>query len=321
MFSNPTFIYGFVFLATLLLIDTLLRYLRSNRRRKTEARNRLDALREKHGEGDGAYKELLARRGFVQLGNEQSVGGWVNMMIGQAGLELNLTQRVIYVFVFFIVSLVFGTTFVTNNIYLAFVFGGFFAAAVAALIIRFLRDRRIKAFTRQLPQAIDIIVRSLKAGHPLTAAIKLCAREMPDPIGSEFGILTDQLTFGSALDQGMLNMIDRVGVAELNLMAVTVSVQKGTGGNLSEILENLSQMIRDRLMIKAKIKAISSEGRITGWIMFCFPFFLFFMIRALVPTYFDELWESGYGPIVVWSCLIMMFFGMMIIRKLVNFDF
>ena len=321
MFSNPTFIYGFVFLATLLLVDALLRYLRSNRRRKTEARNQLDALREKHGEGGEAYKELLARRGFGQLGSEQNVGGWINMMIGQAALELNLTQRAVYVFMFFVIGFVVGTTFVTDNVYLAVIFGAFFAAAVAALIIRFLRDRRIKAFTRQLPQAIDIIVRSLKAGHPLTAAIKLCAREMPDPIGSEFGILTDQLTFGSALDQGMLNMIERVGVPELNLLAVTVSVQKGTGGNLSEILENLSQMIRDSLMIKAKIKAISAEGRVTGWIMFGFPFFLFFMIRTLVPTYYDNVWESGYGPIIVWTCLIMMFFGMIIIRKLINFDF
>lgn len=144
---------------------------------------------------------------------------------------------------------------------------------------------------------------------------------MPDPIGSEFGILSDQLTFGSELDAGMLNMIDRVGVAELNLLAVTVSVQKGTGGNLSEILENLAQMIRDRLMIKAKIKAISAEGRITAWIMMLFPVFLYYMILFLVPTYYDKLWETGYGAYVVWGCLIMIFFGMMIIRKLINFDF
>ncbi|MEN8872525.1 MAG: type II secretion system F family protein, partial [Pacificibacter sp.] len=169
--------------------------------------------------------------------------------------------------------------------------------------------------------AIDIVVRSLQAGHPLTSAIKLCAREMPDPIGSEFGILSDQLTFGSELDAGMLNMIDRVGVGELNLLAVTVSVQKGTGGNLSEILENLAQMIRDRLMIRAKIKAISAEGRITAWIMMLFPVFLFYMILFLVPTYYDQLWETGYGAYVVWGCLIMIFFGMMIIRKLINFDF
>ncbi|MEC7668488.1 MAG: type II secretion system F family protein, partial [Pseudomonadota bacterium] len=169
--------------------------------------------------------------------------------------------------------------------------------------------------------ALDIIVRSLSAGHPLGTSIALVSREMPDPIGSEFGILSDQLTFGSELEQAMLNMYDRVGAPELNMVTVSVSVQRGTGGNLAEILENLAQMIRDRLMIKAKIKAISAEGRITAWIMLLFPFGLFYMLKAMVPTYFDLVWESGYGGLVVGVCLTLLFFGMIVIRKLVNFDY
>ena len=184
-----------------------------------------------------------------------------------------------------------------------------------------MRNRRIKTFTEQLPAAIDVITRSLKAGHPVVAAIALVAREMPDPIGSEFGILNDQMTFGSDLEQAMMNMYNRVGAPELNLLTVTVSVQRGTGGSLSEILENLSQMIRDRLMIRSKIKAISAEGRITAWIMLIFPFGLYYMILFLVPTYFDLVWESGYGPYFVVGCLSMIFMGMMIIRRLINFDF
>ncbi|MBO6868434.1 MAG: type II secretion system F family protein, partial [Thalassococcus sp.] len=129
------------------------------------------------------------------------------------------------------------------------------------------------------------------------------------------------LTFGSELEQAMLNMYDRVGATELNMVTVSVSVQRGTGGNLAEILENLAQMIRDRLMIKAKIKAISAEGRITAWIMLLFPFGLFYMLKFMVPTYFDLVWESGYGGLVVGICLTLLFFGMIVIRKLVNFDF
>lgn len=188
-------------------------------------------------------------------------------------------------------------------------------------ILHRLSTQRIKKFTTQLAPAIDIIVRSLNAGHPLVAAIALVSREMPDPLGSEFGILSDQMTFGSELDQAMLNMIDRVGAPELDLLAVTVSVQRGTGGNLSEILENLAAMIRDRLMIKAKIRAISAEGRATGWIMVAFPFLLFFMINALAPTYFDPVWESGYGTHFVVGCLFMIFLGLLVIRRIVNFDF
>ena len=183
------------------------------------------------------------------------------------------------------------------------------------------RARRIAKFVAQLPDALDIIVRSMNSGHPLTTAIALVGREMPDPIGSEFGILSDQLTFGSELDDAMLRMVDRVGADELNLLAVTVSVQRSTGGNLSEILENLSGMIRDRAMLRNKIRAISAEGRITAIIMAAFPFLLYLMISSLVPTYFDPVWESGYGTTVVLSILVLMSFGLLILYKLVKFDF
>ena len=183
------------------------------------------------------------------------------------------------------------------------------------------RAKRIKRFVSQLPPALEIIVRSLNAGHPLTAAIALVGREMPDPIGSEFGMLSDQLTFGSELDQAMLSMVDRVGADELNLLAVTVSVQRNTGGNLAEILENLSNMIRDRAMIRGKIRAISAEGRITAVIMAIFPVLLFLMIRALVPTYFDPIWETGYGTEIVVGTLAFMSIGIFILNRLVSFDF
>lgn len=320
MFTSPFFIYGAIFVATIVFVDAVFRFLGSRVKRKKETRNRLETLRDTEG-ADTAYKELLTRRGFGGRRREQSIASWINTMIGQSALEISTSRRVLYAILLWIAGFVIGTLFVSNNPYVLVGFSFVFLVVAAFMIIYVVRQRRMTAFTRQLPQAIDIVVRSLQAGHPLTSAIKLCAREMPDPIGSEFGILSDQLTFGSELDAGMLNMIDRVGVGELNLLAVTVSVQKGTGGNLSEILENLAQMIRDRLMIKAKIKAISAEGRITAWIMMLFPVFLFYMILFLVPTYYDKLWETGYGAYVVWGCLIMIFFGMMIIRKLINFDF
>lgn len=147
-----------------------------------------------------------------------------------------------------------------------------------------------------------------------------CNNKFASNVGSS-GILNDQLTFGAELDQAMRNMHDRVGAPEINLLTITVSVQRGTGGNLAEVLENLSQMIRDRHLIKAKIRAISSEGRITAWVMVLFPVGLFYMILFLVPNYYDEVWETGYGAYVVVGCLAMIFMGVLIIRRIVNFDF
>lgn len=320
MFSNPVVFYGLIFAAALLLVDGLFRLVVSLRRSKSDVTNRLEGIKQKSGTEE-AYGELLKRRGMGGRGGTQSIGNQINKFIAQTGLEISLPWRVMYMFGLLCIGYLLAVLFFRFGTVMVYAFSLVFPVVMAFLILYYFRNRRIKKFTHQLPEAIDIIVRSLNAGHPLTAAIALVAREMPDPLGSEFGILSDQMTFGSELEQAMLNMVDRVGASELNLLTVSVSVQRGTGGNLSEILENLGQMIRDRLTIKAKIKAISAEGRITAWIMLLFPFGLYYMILFLVPTYYDNVWESGYGTYIVTGCLIAIFMGMLVIRRLVNFDF
>ena len=320
MFNDPLTLYGIVFVATLLLVDTLFRVIFGRRQRKAEVRNRLENLKLKSGD-QVAYHELLNRRGVESRDGAVTVGGWFKKLMIQSGIEMGIGRRLMYLVLFFVIGFLIAAFFISPVFYVRIAFGIIFAPALAVFLVYQARARRIKRFTAQLAPAIDIIVRSLNAGHPLNSAIKLVSREMPDPVGSEFGVLSDQMTFGSELEQAMLLMIDRVGAPELGLLAVTVSVQRGTGGNLSEILENLAGMIRDRLMIKAKIRAISAEGRATAVIMLIFPFLLFFMIRFLVPTYFDLVWESGYGTIIVVICLTLIFAGMLIIRRLINFDF
>ncbi|WP_137700750.1 type II secretion system F family protein [Marimonas lutisalis] len=320
MFSSPIIIYGLVFAAVLLLTDTLLRLLFSSRRSSAEVKNRLESLKVDKG-ADIAYTDLLLRRGISGGIGGESLAQRIQRYYAQTGLEISKSRRVLYFLALLFLGYAVAEIVFNLNLIFSTIFSMIFTIVVSSLTIYILRSKRIKKFNQQLPPGIDIIVRSLNAGHPLNAAIALLAREMPDPIGSEFGILNDQMTFGSDLDQAMQNMIERVGAPELNLLAVTVSVQRNTGGNLSEILENLAQMMRDRLMIKAKIRAISAEGRFTSWLMMLFPFFLFAMIYSLVPTYFDEVWESGYGEVLVIGCLVFMAFGMIVIRRLVNFDF
>ncbi|MBD3666215.1 type II secretion system F family protein [Sulfitobacter aestuariivivens] len=320
MFENPYVFYGLIFAAALLSIDTLLRAVSTIRRANSDVANRLEALRQTKG-AENAFGELLKRRGIGGRDGEQTLGGWFNQLIAQTGREYSMPRRIVSVAFLCLVGYILGALFVTQNTTYLVVFALIFGFGSAILLLIMMRRNRIKVFTAQLAPAIDIIVRSLNAGHPLTTSIALVSREMPDPIGSEFGILSDQMTFGSELEQAMLNMYDRVGADELNMVTVSVSVQRGTGGNLAEILENLAQMIRDRLMIRAKIRAISAEGRITAWIMLLFPFGLFYMLLFMVPVYFDPVWESGYGGIVVGVCLALIFFGMIVIRRLVNFDF
>ncbi|MGC9370873.1 MAG: type II secretion system F family protein [Paracoccaceae bacterium] len=313
-------IYAGIFVAALLFIDTLLRTVFGARRSAVEINSRLRALKSS-GNQTASYTEILKGRGLSSDWDRAFTQQWFARLYSQSGLQMTPARRMIYLLLFFLIGWILAFSLLNVSVLGQVILAAAFSVGVALALVLYRRNKRIKHFTTQLPPALDIIVRSLNAGHPLNAAIALVAREMPDPIGSEFGILSDQLTFGADLETSMINMYERVGAGELKLLAVTVTVQRGTGGNLSEILENLAGMIRARIMLKAKIRAISAEGRITAMIMAAFPFFLFAMIRTLVPTYFDPLWESGYGMQVVVSCLVIMSFGIFVLYRLVNFDF
>lgn len=310
-------IYALIFGAVLLIVDGLLRWLLGARQRKREVNDRLARLAA-GGDQVAAYNSLLKDRSLGQ--GDGGITEWYLRMYRQSGLAMSVQRRIAYVVVILLACWVFAAWMVPEPL-LQVPLAVILATAVVTLLLLQIRARRIAAFVKQLPPALEIIVRSLNAGHPLTAAIALVGREMPDPIGSEFGILSDQMTFGAELDSAMLNMIDRVGADELNLVAVTVSVQRGTGGNLGEILENLSGMIRDRAMLRNKIRAISAEGRMTAVVMSIFPFGLYFLIRLLMPTYFDPLWESESGTLVFAILGTMMVIGTFVLNRMVKFDF
>lgn len=321
MTDNLLMLYGLIFVAALLVVDTLLRLLSNSMRSRKDVANRLEGLRQS-GKGDAEpHMQLLRARGLATRRGEIELSNSVSKFLGQTGLRISAIRMAMYLIAFIILGSIVGRFLVGIAGPMQIVFAVVFGLGLGFFVLWFRRYQRIKAFTYQLPDALDVMIRSLNAGHPLNSSIALVAREMPDPLGSEFGILNDQMTFGAELEIAMVNMYNRVGASEINMVTVSVSVQRGTGGNLAEILSNLSQMIRDRLMLKRKILAISAEGRITAWIMLLFPFGLFYMVRFLVPSYFDPLWETGYGPHVVFGCLVGIFMGMIVIRRLVNFDY
>lgn len=316
---STTIIYAFVFAAVLLLVDAITRAVTGLSRSRSEVNARLARLSE-GGDQNATYQRLLQERGIGEGFLDTGILGWIARMYRQSGLQMPFRNRVLYVLVVTLATMLVAR-FVTPSGLMQILFGLVVGPLICLVLVMRIRARRLKKFVEQLPLAIDIIVRSLNAGHPVLSAISLVGREMPDPIGSEFGLLSDQLTFGLELDRAMLNMVDRVGADELNLLAITVSVQRGTGGNLSEILENLSQMIRDRTMLKAKIRAISAEGRMTARIMAVFPFLLYLLISTLAPQYFDPVWDSGYGNVMIFGVLAFLSVGLIVLNRIVRFDF
>lgn len=169
-----------------------------------------------------------------------------------------------------------------------------FAAAIILpwLTISIMAGRRKKKFGEQLPPAIDLIVRSLEAGHPVAIALGMVAKEMPDPIGTEFGIAVDEMTYGLRMDEALQNMVKRFPSGDLQFLIMAVQIQRTTGGNLGEILNNLSSIIRARHNMYKKIKAISAEGRASGIVVGLLPFVVGGLIMIVNPSYFTLVSED-----------------------------
>lgn len=181
------------------------------------------------------------------------------------------------------------------------------------------RRRRLNRFALQLPDAVDVIVRSLKAGHPVPTAIAMVAKEMADPIGSEFGIVADEMTYGLDLDVALRNMTDRVGLADLNFLVVAVAIQSRVGGNLAEILAALSRVIRERFRMRGKIKALSAEGRFSAVVLSILPFIMIAAISVLNPTYYSEVTDDSLFTPVMTVGFSLMAIGIFVMYRMVNF--
>ena len=190
-----------------------------------------------------------------------------------------------------------------------------------AMVLVQIRNRRARDISRQLPDGIDLMVRSLRAGHPLNTAFQVIAREMPDPLGSEMGIVADTITYGDDLTDAVLAFADRVGVEDARYLAVAINIQAGTGGNLARVLEALAQVIRARFAMMRKIKALSAEGRITAVIVSAVPFIIFVALNLLSPTYYGDVADEPlYMPILVTGAVLTVI-NAIVLRRLVRFHF
>ncbi|MEP5938629.1 MAG: type II secretion system F family protein [Erythrobacter sp.] len=192
------------------------------------------------------------------------------------------------------------------------------AIVIPWMVISRMAAAQRKKMEYQFPIALDIFVRALRSGHPIASAIDLLTREMDDPIGSEFGLISDEVAYGADLVGALENMADRWELEDMKMFVVSLSVQSQTGGNLAEILDNISKVIRDRHQMFMKVKALSSEGRMTGWMLTALPVFAFVSIFLVTPQYYLANAEDPifiYGSI---SLVIMYFLGVYIIRRLID---
>jgi len=198
---------------------------------------------------------------------------------------------------------------------------GALAGFVPTTLLRYQRTQRLLKFEEQFPEGLALISRALKAGHTFTTGLAMVAEEMPKPIGPEFKLLYDQQNYGMPLPDALKEFARRVLLLDARFFVTAVLIQRESGGNLSEILDNIATVIRDRFRVKRQIRVISAHARITGFVLVCVPPALAFMLFLINPDHLRTLTGSPLGMQMIYAAIIMQVTGTLIIRKMVQLEY
>lgn len=244
--------------------------------------------------------------------------GRLQVIINQANMQYTLGF-------FILVSMAFGLVgYLVGWIFLKTIWQsipiGFACMSLPYLHLLVKKKERMAKFEKQLPEALDLIARALKAGHAFTSGMKLVAEEFNDPIGPEFDETLDEINFGLSVDDALKNLIKRVECMDLRFFVVAVILQRETGGNLAEIIESLAHLIRERFKFRGKVRVLSAEGRLSAGILVAVPFLLFAGILVLNPNYVGTLIQDPIGQTVSAISVVMMVVGIFIIRRIIDID-
>lgn len=207
----------------------------------------------------------------------------------------------------------------TGQVAFGFVLG-LVAAAIPGFWVMRKRRKRFDEFEGGLPEALDLMVSALRAGHSLVAALRLVAHESPDPIGGEFRICFEEQNYGLELRTAMENLIQRVPVQDLRIVATAILIQKESGGNLAEVLEKGANLIRERFKLKREVRTRTAQGRLTGWILSLLPIIMGFLLYMINPKMMSVLWTRDIGIKLLYAAAGLMVVGGLIIRKIVNME-
>lgn len=261
--------------------------------------------------------ELRKQRGLTAAGERSSSLRWLSNLIVASGLPYDQKKWLTYVALAALIGCG-GLGFLTKNPF-GFVGGALLGGVIVPLgVLKFKANKRASALGFQLPQALDIIVRSLEAGHPVPAAVALVGREMSDPIGTEFGMAADEIAYGATLEQAIERMAERCQHADVDLFAATVRLQERTGGNLTGLLKLNANTVRERHKMRLKIKAASSEGRASAMILTAAPFIALGLIVMISPKFYGDVINEPMVKYGLAGLGFWVFLGNLIMRRMID---
>jgi tight adherence protein B len=240
----------------------------------------------------------------------------LDRLLEQSGMPWSVAQYLVLTFAL-VLGAVLGTAMVTKSVWVLF------AAAVVAFLLPlgFLfraRHRRIRRIEVQLPDALDLMARALRAGHAFPSTLKMVGEEMSDPIAREFSVTFDEVNYGISMQDALLNLAARVPSNELKYFVVAVLIQRTTGGNLAELLDGIAAIMRARQKLLGTIRVLSADGRLSAWILCILPFVLAFAIFVLNPGFLAILWTDPAGPIAVAIAAVLMIIGILWMREIIR---
>ncbi|HYF55006.1 MAG TPA: type II secretion system F family protein [Salinarimonas sp.] len=317
---DPLYVfYAAAALAAVLAGEALYLLFSSSRSYRSGVNRRL-ALSAAEGDREQVLVQLRRERGLSADGGLALPAAALGRLITQSGIRAT-PGRLALMALGLAVAAALAALLATGHPLLALAAAGAGGTVLPILLLQAMRKRRRKRFGEQFPDAIDVIVRSLRAGHPVPLAVSMVAREMADPIGSEFGMVADEVTYGSDLEGAMRKLQVRVGHEDLPLFITSIAIQSSTGGNLSQILDNLSKVIRERFKMRRKIRGLAAEGRASAVILSVAPLMVFGLINFVSPDFYGAIWHVPLTWYVLGGAGVWMGIGNLIMRRMINFKF
>ncbi len=307
---------GFIFLAIFCLAYGI--YVLSDTMKQAEVRRRLEAASESRDVLDpnilrgerasgGVFGILLAQLQVTRRIDKLLVQAGVSMTVG-AFLAISLSLAVVVGLVVY--------TILRHGLFAAV--AACFAGLIPTMVVHYKRHRRMRAFDEQFPDALDLMVNALRAGFALGGAIQLVAEESPDPVGTEFRIVFEEQKLGLDIRQAMINLGERMSSTDVGYFATAVIVQRDTGGNLAEVLEKISYVIRDRFRILGEVRTFTAQGRLSGFILGVLPIFMAIILTFLSPGYINILLDDPFGRALLAVAVVFQVLGFFSIRKIVS---
>jgi tight adherence protein B len=310
------------FIALVLLLEGL--YLTWNAYRGPEAKKIESRLRAMSAGGSGGAEASILKQRL--LSEAPALQRWLLGLprIGELDKLLQQSGSTWSVTVFVVITLIVGVgAFVLVSFVplLHWAFCALTAVAAGALPLLYIlrkRHKRMQQIEQQLPDALDLISRALKAGHAFPSGLQMVSEEAKDPIAGEFRIVHDEVNFGVAVPTALMNLASRVPSTDMRYFIIAVLIQRETGGNLTELLGNISTLIRERLKLLGKIRVLSAEGRMSALILCALPFVLAGVINIIHPKFMAVLWTDPMGLKMIYAALVMMVLGALWMRKIIR---